>query len=520
MLFYIQDFIDNSKDESPKPFFNSNGFMDSPVHIPNSQAPIPGREVYWDLDTPESKRIREEFVKELEAMEESPTKLAEVRTPKMTLVSRKRAEPSTSREDSAKADEKLKDLLDFVNRIETRVEMESEEAKDKEAESLSNQNNNIKVEKTPEKRPEVLDDMDMFDDDFNDDDDDLLLQATQAVEEEIVGEIERKNLENETKFSFQTNSTVPLENPTVTSCRNDGFDSFDDSFDNFLSQVDTPTIQKENKAPFISTMGSNSKGAAQSSGSKGRANTPVHPRVSVCKNDGFESGNDSFDDLLSQIEIPTTSAIKSIDQKRKSKIIETSPVLKKPSSIMQAKTSSKPTSSVSSTCSSLVAAAAASKRIGTESNPVLKPSTITSSSLISATTKPSSVSVGGFQFKASTSSVASASNSSVQQQPACTNIKVGGGGSVRKFSSFDSPPREKKIIAKFRSDSHIAAPTEKQGKVMFSKEDIERKKREAIERRKANAQTTQRLISQKEEIERKKREALERRKVSMSQKRN
>ena len=150
-------------------------------------------------------------------------------------------------------------------------------------------------------------------------------------------------------------------------------------------------------------------------------------------------------------------------------------------------------------------------------NPVLKPPTITSSSLVSATRKPSSVSVGGFQFKASTSSVASASNSSVQQQPACTNIKVGG---VRKFSSFDSPPREKKIIAKFRSDSHIAAPTEKQGKVMFSKEDIERKKREAIERRKANAQTTQRLISQKEEIERKKREALERRKVSMSQKRN
>ena len=58
-------------------------------------------------------------------------------------------------------------------------------------------------------------------------------------------------------------------------------------------------------------------------------------------------------------------------------------------------------------------------------NPVLKPPTITSSSLVSATRKPSSVSVGGFQFKASTSSVASASNSSVQQEPACTNTKIG-----------------------------------------------------------------------------------------------
>jgi len=491
LMNVVKDSTEYIKDSSPSNFYNYGGYMDSPVHIPNSQAPIPGREVYWDLDTPESKRTREEFVKELEAMEESPTKFSDVSTPKMTFVKKKRTEPVTSREDSAKADQMLKDLLDFSKGIQTRVE--EEEAKDKEVKHLSNQNNNIKLEKTPEKnfklekspekRSEATDDMDMFDDGFNDDDDDLLLQATQAVEDEIVGDVKRNDSEDETKFSFQTNSTVPLENPSVTSCRNDGFDDFDDSFDNFLSQVDTPTIQKENKKPIISSS-SKTKGSDKSSLSKAKTNVPVHPRVSVCKNDGFESGNDSFDDLLSQIEIPTTSAIKTFDQKSKSKNLETSPVLKKPRIIVEAKTSSKTTSIVSSSSSSLLS----TKRVANETKPSSKPSTVTSGALVSEATTNQKVKVGGFQFKASTSIMASSSSSHSLHQT--TSIKVGGGGSVRKFSSFDSPPKEKKLIAKFRSDSYI---TETQKKIMCSKEEIERKKREALERRKVSMSREEKL---------------------------
>merc|ERR1719348_1717952 len=57
LMNVVKDSIDNSKEASPSDFlFNPGAYMDSPVHIPNSQAPIPGRDVYWDLDTPESKR--------------------------------------------------------------------------------------------------------------------------------------------------------------------------------------------------------------------------------------------------------------------------------------------------------------------------------------------------------------------------------------------------------------------------------------------------------------------------------
>ena len=71
-------------------------------------------------------------------MEESPTKFSEGSIPKQTFVKQKRTEPVTSREDSAKADQMLKDLLDFSKGIQTRVE--EEEAKDKEVKHLSNQN--------------------------------------------------------------------------------------------------------------------------------------------------------------------------------------------------------------------------------------------------------------------------------------------------------------------------------------------------------------------------------------------
>merc|ERR1719234_657979 len=40
-------------------FGNADLFDENKYELPNSQAPIPGREAYWDMDTPETKRFRE-----------------------------------------------------------------------------------------------------------------------------------------------------------------------------------------------------------------------------------------------------------------------------------------------------------------------------------------------------------------------------------------------------------------------------------------------------------------------------
>merc|ERR1711874_483531 len=60
----------------------------------------------------------------------------------------------------------------------------------------------------------------------------------------------------------------------------------------------------------------------------------------------------------------------------------------------------------------------------------------------------------------------------------------GGGGPVRKFSSYNPPPTEKIVIGKFKSDSSITI------KPPCSKEEIEKKRKEALARK-------QKLQSQK-----------------------
>ena len=54
---------------SPSYYRNYKMLMSSPFHIPNSQAPIPGKEVYWDNNTPKSRKCREAFAKEFEEID-------------------------------------------------------------------------------------------------------------------------------------------------------------------------------------------------------------------------------------------------------------------------------------------------------------------------------------------------------------------------------------------------------------------------------------------------------------------
>ena len=51
-----------------KKFRNYDVYTSSPFHIPNSQAPVPGQDVFWNLDTPQSKKEREKLLKKLESV--------------------------------------------------------------------------------------------------------------------------------------------------------------------------------------------------------------------------------------------------------------------------------------------------------------------------------------------------------------------------------------------------------------------------------------------------------------------
>ena len=72
---------------NPSYYRNYEMLMSSPFHIPNSQAPIPGKEVYWDNDTPQSRKFREAFAKEFEESDSHVAKKNEA-TPKLGMVAK------------------------------------------------------------------------------------------------------------------------------------------------------------------------------------------------------------------------------------------------------------------------------------------------------------------------------------------------------------------------------------------------------------------------------------------------
>ena len=434
---------------SPVKIFSKYEYcLGSPVDIPNSQAPIEGREVYWNLDTPESKATRERFRAEYEAMADTPQEAEMAVTPRMRLVARKRrptVEPSPST--VAKGDALLQDLMDLAHDVNTRQQKSSEKTTE-HGDSRIVQAELGASDKIANVDPfmDDDDDDDMFKDEFGSDDDSLLLQATQAVD--VVTKIESK----ETKFCQPVRNVAPsvtsVVHPRLQVCQEEEFTT-NDSFDDFLSQMEMPTVPADTqtstipvsqastcpadgaagpapapalggKVPVSSGVAMSKSSVTSAAGKQTHFPVPVNPRVAQCKIDGFDSEvDDSFDDILSQIEMPTSDSVISKTNAANDKA--SSPELKKPRMT--------------------------------------------------------------FQFKQS--NVKYESNTSVAAQ----NKSVKGGGSFRKFNTFDSPPREKKLIAKFRSDSHIAIPN----KATCSKDEIDRKRREALERRKLSQSQKRKL---------------------------
>ena len=421
----------------------------SPVRIPNSQAPIPGREVFWDLDTPETKRNRDALIKKMAAKADSPvvgSRMISI-TPKMKLIPRKRAELDPGRGVNSRG---LADLEDLMNLAET-----ASGDDDEEESSHLHLSKSPRTDDSPQRRGELssIDSGDMFDEDFGDDDDAILLLSTQQPIEEGMS----------VPTPSPKYSTAPSEPPkpqpvtprdeeakasAATNGVGDNIDDFfgdDDEFDDVMSQMEMPEVAPAPKvsqaqssassltlAPPVSTT-SSSKSLAQG---LCKPRTPsANVRNSTLAFKGFESEfDDSFDNvLLSQIEDPDTTA---------------PPNRNLPTQVQRAVRTSGPLTSTQKP----------SPLAAKTTVPVVQP-------------KPKMT----FQFPPKKNYLDVKEN--VSQPPNNALAGRGGGGPVRKFRSFNSPPREKKLIAKFKSDPLIP------NKPPCSKEEIERKKKEAMARK-------------------------------------
>ena len=417
----------------------------SPVRIPNSQAPIEEREVFWDLDTPETKKVREALHKQFEAKPDSPVVASRHNslTPTLKMIPRKRPDFGPNKEAVAKGNKALAELEEFIRMSE---EQEQESARQNDAEESP------RAENSPQDSGDN-ESSDIFGDDgFDSADDEILLMATQQPIEDwktAPSPSPSFSVEKE-KFSSASEQHKPVtpREEVVSAAPNAGndIDDFfeDDEFDEVMSQMEMPVLVPVPKVTQTSasslTLARPPASTASSKSSAQGSNKPGTPNVrySNFAIKGFESEfDDSFDNVLSQIEVPTMA-----------------PPNKNLTIQVQGAGQSGPLTSTQ------------------------KPSPLAAKTPV-VQQKPKLT----FQFPPKKNTQVAKENVA---QSSSALLRTGGGGPVRKFSSFDSAPKEKKLIAKFKSDPLIP------NKPPCSKEEIERKRKEALARK-------QMLQSQKQE---------------------
>ena len=121
---------DKVSTSSPSYYRHYEMLTSSPFHIPNSQAPIPVKEVYWDYDTHQSRKCKEAFAKEFEESD-SPVPKKNEATPKLRMMAKTRIESVTTIEQVRKAEEAMQELLDLCREAEVKDERKSLENEEK-----------------------------------------------------------------------------------------------------------------------------------------------------------------------------------------------------------------------------------------------------------------------------------------------------------------------------------------------------------------------------------------------------
>jgi len=481
----------DTKDESaltssPTYYRNYEVYTSSPFHIPNSQAPIPGKEVYWDYDTPQSRKYREAFIREFEESDSPVTR--KVATPKLRMVPKTRIESFDDLEEVRKGEQAMQELLDMCEEAEKVRETDlktEDESKSKEKtgnvdikfdnlsmESESNQLNINKME-VKEEASSLADD-DMFADEIDVGENNDIVQETGVLDQECEG--------SEEASEFITKNDDMFNEPFDTAIVADDMD-FGDDDDSFLvtaTQVENDYVAK--KVVENTNLGMNPPKVCQSSvetqpinhGVKQSSHIP-HPNIDRVKEEfnAFGSEDDSFDIMMSQMEVPTAEdAPSSPVLRKKRKCLD----LAAPSQPLPPPVSSTNLPGRTGTARDVLATGASRK------GPVTN------------------------QFQVGTAQISRSSKPVPSRQEPSSDAKSRvSGGSFRKFSSFDNQD-PKKTFSRVKSEPNIVpgggstlvrhqavlqpVTNRPATRSVCSKEDIERKKREALARRQ-NSQLSQ-----------------------------
>jgi len=392
----------------------------SPTNLPSSQASIPDRDVFWDMDTPESRRTREKIAAEMKNISGSPRTepSATVNQLRLFAPQNRRSSKSTDGEGDHHGHEVLQDLV----KLNAEMKESKENQKPSELAELPAQS------KSPGEETSTTNDLfpedDMFGDsdpfgtetdsiqnEFDEDDNDFLLAASQAVEQDYKSSTPAQSVNTRTQpqpsCSERQTSKMKIQRPEVVNYK--AFDNINDSYDDLLSQVETPMGEKESspilKKPTKTPVNNINLKSSLSVPKPSPSLSKMKTRVASCKAFDNININDSFDDLLSQMEMPVAE-------------------------------------------------------VAQQKLPVI------------------STKVRGAQINQNPAPAHST------HPPVTSESK---GGLIRKYSSFGSPSNEKKIFGKkFRSDSQIEMKK-------CTKEEIERKKKLAMERRKVSSSQKRRL---------------------------
>ena len=219
----------------------------TPTRLTSSQAPMSGRDVFWDYDTPESRRTRSKIAAKMENMAGSPRA-----KPGETLTQLRLFRPKNkSRSSASVGDQHGGEVLQNLSKLNAEIFKKSEDkdlSKDEESRPESSTAPIVKKEEIIASEETNFLEEDLFGDsdpfaDADDEDNAYLIAASQVVEDDLqppIPPVPAPATSVETKMMLPAHLDPPEPPQTTRSVKleNTDVDFGDDSFEDLLSQME------------------------------------------------------------------------------------------------------------------------------------------------------------------------------------------------------------------------------------------------------------------------------------------